>query len=261
MDFEALRKPFPPETIHWRIGATTQDKSKGMALAYIDARDVMDRLDAVCTPGGWQCRYTHAQGTVVCEIGIWAGVPMKDIVGEEMRQPQWLWKADGAGATDVEAEKGSLSDAFKRAAVRWGIGRYLYDLPSPWVALEQKGRSHVIAQSEYTRLRDLLGGNGSATNGKAKAAPPAEQSETARLAAAVPQYLAKIANAKTLDAIEHLQSVNGKLLAAAKKRPALHKQIVDATNKRIEEVATFSERADREIGPLESEPLTPETPF
>ena len=35
----------------------------------------------------------------------------------------------------MEAEKGRISDAFKRAAVHWGVGRYLYNLPNVWVPL------------------------------------------------------------------------------------------------------------------------------
>lgn len=146
-----LFAPFPPSQVSWRIGATTQDKTKGIALAYIDARDVMDRLDAVCGPHGWQCDYPHANGKTVCRIGI--------KVGDE-----WIWKADGAGDSDVEAEKGALSDAFKRAAVRWGIGRYLYDLGETWVAIEPKGRSSVIVKSEYAKLEARLSRSGGQSN-------------------------------------------------------------------------------------------------
>ena len=58
--------------------------------------------------------------------------------------------------SDVEAEKGALSDAFKRAAVRWGIGLYLYDISSPWVSIEAYGKSYKIADSEYAKLEALL---------------------------------------------------------------------------------------------------------
>lgn len=148
---KALAAPFDPARISWRVGSTTKDKTKGMALAYIDSRDVQDRLDAVCGPAGWQCRYPHAGQKTVCEIGILLPTPGNTAAYE------WIWKADGAGDTDVEQEKGALSDAFKRAAVKWGIGRYLYDLDSPWVKLEQKGNSYVIDPSEYARLRSILG--------------------------------------------------------------------------------------------------------
>lgn len=125
--FEQLRAEFPRNAISWRAQSMKADGSAAMALAYIDARDVMNRLDDVLGPDGWQCRYPHANGKTVCEIGI--------RVGQE-----WIWKADGAGDSDIEAEKGALSDAFKRAAVRWGIGRYLYDLDSPWVDCESYER-------------------------------------------------------------------------------------------------------------------------
>src|SRR6478736_5334765 len=151
MNLEALKKPFPPERISWRVGSTTQDKSKGMALAYIDARDVMARLDEVCG-AHWQAEYVPMpNGSCCCRLGI--------KVGEE-----WIWRSNGAvNLSDSDkidaremAEKGSYSDAFKRAAVLFGVGQYLYDLDSPWVALDDKKR---IVQSEYPKLRALLAGN------------------------------------------------------------------------------------------------------
>jgi hypothetical protein len=144
--FERLAAPFPVELVSWRVGQTNERKKKpedplrGKALAYLDARDVMMRLDEVCGPAGWQRAYPHANGKTVCSIGI--------KVGDE-----WVWKADGAGDTDIEAEKGALSDAFKRAAVSWGIGRYLYGIPSPWVALDNFKQ---IEDSERKKLEDLL---------------------------------------------------------------------------------------------------------
>lgn len=150
--FDRLAAPFPPERVSWRVGTSNKKRrqretgdqyakaTKGQALAYLDARDVMDRLDDVCGPGGWANRYTHADKKTVCEIGI-------RINGE------WVWKSDGAGDSDIEAEKGALSDAFKRAAVRWGIGRYLYDVDSPWVELDEWER---ITDVELKRLQDIL---------------------------------------------------------------------------------------------------------
>ena len=135
---DQLCAPFPTEAISWRVGSTNSDKNKGMALAYIDARDVMDRLDFVVGCERWQARYPQAQPRAICEIGI-------------KFDNEWIWKADGAGDTDFESDKGALSDAFKRAAVRWGIGRYLYGLNAPWVAIEQRGRSHVI--KDYAPLQ------------------------------------------------------------------------------------------------------------
>lgn len=137
--FDALCEPFPIDFVSWRIGSTNADKTKGMALCYLDARAVMDRLDSICGPAGWQCKYSMIAGIAICDLGI-------RLDGE------WIWKADGAGATDVEGEKGMLSDALKRAAVRWGIGRYLYDLDSPWVPITKRGNSYMISDEERGKL-------------------------------------------------------------------------------------------------------------
>ncbi len=141
--FDALCMPFAAEEIDWRVGSTTQDKSKGMALAYLDARAVMDRLDAVCGADGWQCNYIVSGPLAVCNMGL------------RMPAGEWVWKADGAGASDIEAEKGMLSDALKRSAVRWGVGRYLYQMDSPWVELEAAGRSFRIPAAERKKLDEV----------------------------------------------------------------------------------------------------------
>lgn len=129
----ALEMPFDPRRLHWRVGATNGDKTSGIALAYLDARDVMRRLDQVF-PFAWQCRYPLSEsGLLICEIGVKIG-------------DQWLWRSNGAGDTQVEAEKGKASDAFKRAAVMFGVGRYLYSLPNEWVAIKKQGRSYALAE-------------------------------------------------------------------------------------------------------------------
>lgn len=119
--FTQLKEPFPPNLIHWRPGATSGNK--GIALAYLNARDVMKRLDDVCGLD-WQCRYPF-EGC--CEIGI-------------KTDNEWVWRANGAGETNIEGEKGQYSDAFKRAAVLFGVGRYLYYLPNVWVELDDRKR-------------------------------------------------------------------------------------------------------------------------
>lgn len=143
MKLAGLKAPFAPQEIEWRIGSTNADKTQGLALAYITARHVMDRLDAVCSPENWQDRYEFHGARSVCYLSI--------KIGDE-----WVTKADGAGDSDVEAEKGAISDALKRAAVKWGIGRYLYDLASPWVPIEAAGKSWRIAPAGYGKLEALL---------------------------------------------------------------------------------------------------------
>lgn len=207
-DLTKLSAPFPADRVSWRVGSTTQDKARGMALAYIDARDVQDRLDQVCGPDGWQCRYPHAAQKTVCEIGI--------RVGDE-----WVWKADGAGDTDFEAEKGALSDAFKRAAVRWGIGRYLYDVDAVWVEIEQKGKSYIIKPSELGRLRALLGG-------KPAAPAPAPKPKTTP-ADWANEAIEAIRATRSQDDLAEWEARNDKaVVALAAKDAEAHARVVDA---------------------------------
>lgn len=129
MIHELLSRPFKDSQIHWRVGATNKQKTMAMPLAYIDARDVMDRLDEVVGPGHWSDSYAEtASGILICTLTIdYPGIgPVS--------------KSDGAGQTDFEGEKGGISDAFKRAGVKHGIGRYLYGFGAQWVALDERGR-------------------------------------------------------------------------------------------------------------------------
>ena len=139
-DFGKLSAPFPVEEIEWRVGNTNSDKTMGMALGYLTSRHVMDRLDDVVGPANWQASYEEtSSGRVLATISI-------NIDG------QWVAKSDGAGSTDIEGDKGGISSALKRAAVLWGIGRYLYGLSdfNTWVPLKPRGRTQVIDETPET---------------------------------------------------------------------------------------------------------------
>jgi hypothetical protein len=180
MNLKELHAPFPATEIEWRVGSTTKDKTRGLALAYLTARHVMERLDEVCGPENWQDRYEFHGSRTVCYLSIKIG-------------DQWVTKADGAGDSDVEAEKGAISDALKRAAVKWGIGRYLYSLASPWVELEAHGNSVKIKASEYAKLERLMAG----------ATMPDVPTEMVRFEGTnIASELSAIDNASTLDNLQ-----------------------------------------------------------
>ena len=119
-----LKAPFQPDEIEWRVGSTNKDKSKGLALAYVTNRAIQDRLDSIFGPFGWKNEFREWKGSSqICGISIKSG-------------DEWITKWDGADNSNMEATKGGLSDAMKRAAYQWGIGRYLYKLPDVWVPLK-----------------------------------------------------------------------------------------------------------------------------
>jgi len=129
MKLEDLKKPFTSSQISWRVGRKSKAGDKAIPFAYLTARDVMDRLDEVCGLESWQAEYPFPG---CCRIGIRA-----EFDGGSMQQ--WIWRANMADDTAIEAVKGGASDAFKRAAVLFGIGRYLYDLPNVYVPVGQYG--------------------------------------------------------------------------------------------------------------------------
>lgn len=87
---------------------------RAVIVTYIDARDVQDTLDDVCGPENWQNEYTTIDGNLYCKIGI------------NVQGTGWVYKSDCGTESNMEKEKGQSSDAFKRAAVQWGVGRFLY---------------------------------------------------------------------------------------------------------------------------------------
>ena len=131
-----LQAPFKPDEIEWRVGSTNSDKTKGLALAYITNRAIQNRLDETFGVFGWKNEFHEWKGqSQIC------GISIKDDEGE------WITKWDGADNSNMEGTKGGLSDAMKRAAYQWGIGRYLYNLPSVWMPLEKRGNTHVLAKT------------------------------------------------------------------------------------------------------------------
>lgn len=122
MDLEKLSDSMPYK---WRVQSFSKYKPQGQCVAYIDARDAMKRLDDVCGKENWQVKYVPVNKMLFCMVGIRCG-------------DDWVWKADTGSESNIEKEKGHSSDAFKRACVHWGIGRFLYDMEIKYVVANEK---------------------------------------------------------------------------------------------------------------------------
>lgn len=133
---EKLKYPVP---YRWKIQSFNKNGDKGQCVAYIDARDVMDLLDRAIGIANWQDRYTRdSKGRLVCRL-------------ELKINDEWVGKEDTGVEGSFEAEKSEFSDAFKRAAVKWGIGRFLYDLDIVWVNVKDK----KPVNTDGSRIYDL----------------------------------------------------------------------------------------------------------
>jgi len=144
---EALADPFDPAEVKWKAQATRGERA--MAVAYIDARCVMDRLDDVAGVDGWQDVYIVLPGgEVTCRLSV-------NVVG------RWITKEDVGGQSeqpdDGDKMKAAFSDALKRAAVKFGVGRYLYRLPTQWVGYDPQRRQLTVRPElpDWARPRPL----------------------------------------------------------------------------------------------------------
>lgn len=90
----------------------------GKGMPYITARTAMNRLDAVLGPENWWDQYTAGETSVECRLTV------------RLPDGQTVTKVDAgayAGMADQgDDDKSGYSDAFKRAAVKFGIARELY---------------------------------------------------------------------------------------------------------------------------------------
>lgn len=135
-----LKNPFNPKFVKCRIGATNKEKTKGIALFYVDAREVMKRLDDVCGMDGWSTDGDRVDGGYICKLSIRMPYLMKD------DKEKWIKHTDIGESTKTSPLKGAASDALKRAAVHFGVGRYLYYIPNKW---------YPISNGKFTEKPEL----------------------------------------------------------------------------------------------------------
>lgn len=112
---EAFRTPFSAEQVKQRDGRG------GLTFSYVDARDVENRLDEVVGPDGWSDEYEVVDPQ---RMGIKCRLTVLGVYKEGVGYPN---NAVGSTRESEEPGKDAESDALKRAAVKFGIGRHLYD--------------------------------------------------------------------------------------------------------------------------------------
>jgi hypothetical protein len=109
--FAALAAPFEPEEVKLRT-------QSGRQLHYVTARTVMNRLDEVLGPENWWDDFVPLEHSVICRLTL------------RLPDGQILTKSDAGGyagmADPGDDDKSGFADAFKRAAVKLGVARYLY---------------------------------------------------------------------------------------------------------------------------------------
>lgn len=98
----------------WKVNTT--NTGVAVCVPYLDARQVVNRLNEVFGVDGWSNLLLETNGLgMICEITA-------NIEGKEIR------RSNIGTAGEYQREKSMVSDAIKRAATNFGIGAYLYDM-------------------------------------------------------------------------------------------------------------------------------------
>lgn len=90
---------------------------KATMLLYIDSRCVTNLLDEAVGCMNWQTEFYSVNGQIMGKLGIW-----------DDDKKMWVWKSDTGSESNIEAEKGLISDTYKRLLSRWGVTE-LYSAP------------------------------------------------------------------------------------------------------------------------------------
>jgi hypothetical protein len=182
---EKLSEPFGADCVKWRLQNLNKEKTEGYAVAYLDSRAIAQRLDDVVGQMRWKDEYkpwmpSKDNRSQLCTIYIF---------DDELKE--WVSKSDGAEMSEIQPIKGGISDAFKRAAVKWGIGRYLYSMKPVWVKAKRQGKSMVVDGSELPRLQQTyltflknIDGPGETSAKK----PPAQKTPESKKSNIAPMY-------------------------------------------------------------------------
>jgi hypothetical protein len=185
----------------WRVQSFSKTSKKATCVAYIDARDVMDRLDTVCAYG-WHRSHEEIKGRIYAGVGI--TLPSGII----------MWRWDCGTESNTEAEKGESSDSFKRAAVNTGVGRFLYDLDIKYVdSSEIKTNSNYpyVVGSNGKRVYDITKHiNGSYKQSKQQ--EPQEKEEKKGKEMTIEVIKSFLPSCKTLDSLDKCMKDNRKFV-------------------------------------------------
>ncbi|MGC9335401.1 MAG: Rad52/Rad22 family DNA repair protein [Anaerolineae bacterium] len=141
---QALGEPFAADAVQWKPQVTNKDRTRALAVPYVDVRTYVDRLNEILG-ADWSDDYEVIEGgaVVLCRLTV-GGVTRSDI-GE-------------ADPEDQNTATSALAQAFKRACVKFGLGAYLYRLPRRWEEYDSQARR--FSDAALVRLRQLAGGGG-----------------------------------------------------------------------------------------------------
>lgn len=141
---QRLAAPFKPEDIFWKPQTVNYKDNTALAVAYADPRAYVDRLNDVFGVGKWSDMYLFT--VTPFNKFIKGKAAYRDKPATEDKQipgnkvlctatiyvPEYSINISSTGDSDASDDNAATSaeaQAFKRAAMKLGVGRYLYELP------------------------------------------------------------------------------------------------------------------------------------
>lgn len=228
-DLNELKKEIP-----YKFKPQTCGEREAVMVAYIDARDVQDLLDDVCGPENWQTDYKVINDNLYAGIGIRIPVEFKN-GGVINVANEWVWKYDCGVESNQEAEKGEASDAFKRAAVQWGIGRFLYrlgvvklktkDYKGKWKPATDEGK--ILWSND--EISEYIKNRSSSKPAEPKYAPPKEEPTYTKPAATIKEETLKKLNTLEKEGLKGKECIK-KFLAEYNKSKGTNYKQADLNN-------------------------------
>jgi len=264
----ALAEPFAAEDVVIRAGTPNADRTSAVALPSVDARVVQQRLDDILGPQNWKAEFREVVAgqkvsMVVCQLSV--RVASENASGAY----EWVTKEDAAHVSEAVnvvsefAVKGAYGDAFKRAAVMWGVGRYLYRLPRVRVALDGAGHPVLTPALVQEILGHTQGADGqalrTATSAPAPALAGAPLVEARKTAAAVGEPtleaapVVEVAQATEKKAVQVDHGADSDAKASAEDPPA-----AQLSTQELERVQVQAEVLGQPLPPSASKTTKPE---
>lgn len=134
-DLKILCAPFPKDRVGVKIQSLSKDKTKAMLVLYVQHTDVYGRLEEV--DPAWSCEVvslSQQRDVLSCEMKLTVKGVTRTNVGEG------------------DDPKSAYSDALKRCAMLFGVGRYFYDSETVWVPYDDsRDRFKAWSMDDYNK--------------------------------------------------------------------------------------------------------------
>jgi hypothetical protein len=157
-DLRTLKAAFPKDRLGVKVQSLNKDRTRALLVLYLQHTDVQDRLEEV--DPAWTCEVI-SEDRAGDTVYVRSRMTLKGVSRENV----------GEGGDP----KAAYSDALKRCAMLFGVGRYLYDSTTVWADYdESRDRFKQWSVDDYEEAQKRFEGK-SARKATAKPLGPSKK--------------------------------------------------------------------------------------